>query len=135
MKSVKLYTDGGIRSGIIAFGYIAYSSSGDEEVVFGGSDICGIGTSNDAEYMGLIKGLEAALYKKVKRIHVFMDSKLVVQQVNGDWRAKQKSMADKRDRALKLLEKFNQWSLTWVPREYNKVADSLARKAFKDHGK
>jgi len=46
-------------------------------------------TNNEAEYTGLIAGLEKALELEHKSVVVFGDSDLVVKQVNGLYRVKQ----------------------------------------------
>ena len=46
----------------------------------------GLNTNNDAEYMGLIVGLKYASHLGVTAIDIYSDSKLVVEQVNGNWR-------------------------------------------------
>jgi ribonuclease HI len=43
---------------------------------------------HEAEYTALIRGLELARGHGVDRLRVFLDSALVVNTVNGDWKTK-----------------------------------------------
>jgi ribonuclease HI len=49
----------------------------------------GIKTNNEAEYEALIEGLKAVSEWKPDRLEIFLDSKLVVEQVNGRWKVKE----------------------------------------------
>ena len=41
-------------------------------------------SNNEAEYEALLHGLRLAISLEIKRLHVFGDSKLVIQQVNKE---------------------------------------------------
>jgi len=86
----------------------------------------GMGTNNEAEYLALIELLNSAIEYGVKKIRIYGDSNLVVSQVNGNWKANKKMILFK-NRVEQLLKNFNEWSITYIPREQNKVADSLTR--------
>lgn len=51
------------------------------------AEYIGVATNNVAEYKGLVAGLKAAreLFPDAK-VHVRMDSKLVVEQMSGRWK-------------------------------------------------
>ena len=84
------------------------------------------GTNNRAEYLALIELLEIAIRKGIKRMEIYGDSNLAVQQVNDKWKAN-KDMTPFRDRVKLLLGYFDYWSLAHVPRKLNSEADSLTR--------
>lgn len=86
----------------------------------------GHGTNNRAEYLALIELLESSITKGIKRINIYGDSKLAVMQVNRKWKAN-KDMGPLRDQVCQLLEGFDHWSLSHVPRALNSEADSLTR--------
>ena len=86
----------------------------------------GEGTNNRAEYLALITLLETAISKGIKRMNIYGDSNLAVMQVNGKWKAN-KDMGPLRDQVLDLLEFFDHWSLSHVPRALNSEADALTR--------
>lgn len=86
-------------------------------------------TGNEAEYMGLIEGLRDAHRHFIRRIEVRGDSLLVVNQINGLWKARSPKMLRLRNEARLLLHLFEEWSITHIPREENENADHLARQA------
>ena len=63
----------------------------------------GPGTNNVAEYTALIIGLEEAWRHEVEDLEVRMDSKLVVEQMNGKWRVRDAKLRPLADRARDLL--------------------------------
>ena len=73
-------------------------------------------TNNEAEYMALLAGLEAVLGRLEAQdqdpgevlLEVRGDSQLVVQQLNGNWKAKNPRMRALRDQARKLMERFGE---------------------------
>ena len=101
-------------------GYVVDSS----RLIFKYSKDLGYGTNNEAEYLSLIYLLEKLIENQVSSITIYGDSKLVVNQVNGKWKANKK-MSPYRDKALYLIKKLDRWKLLHIPREQNKVADSL----------
>ena len=90
----------------------------------------GIASNNVAEYSGLIAGL-----KKVHeldpqaKIHVKMDSKLVVEQMSGRWQIKHPDMRALASEA-RSTHPIDLVTYQWIPREENSHADRLANKAL-----
>ena len=81
-------------------------------------------------YTGLIVGIKYARDLGVQEIEIYSDSKLVVEQVNGNWRCDSKTMRDYQQEARTFLDKhFLAWKLTWVPRLENVVADAACAHA------
>lgn len=79
-------------------------------------------TNNQAEYRALIAGLEflhRLLGGRVGQLHLEVrgDSRLVVEQVEGRWKATNPELRALRDRARELLAPFASWSLGHIPRE------------------
>ena len=85
------------------------------------------GTHNFAEYQALMLGLRLAREHGARRVVVRGDSKLVVNQVNGEWKTKHPTLQPLRAEAHGLLAEFDDWRVEWVPREQNKRADALGR--------
>lgn len=98
------------------------------------SETIGPATHNEAEYRALIKGLEVALDHGVQRIRVYMDSALVVDQVNGCAAVRQAHLGKWHAAASSLRTEFKSIRVSWVPREWNAEADKLASDAFSDPG-
>lgn len=95
------------------------------------SEYIGTATNNIAEYSALIRGLEKAISLGIKRINVFLDSELVVRQIKGIYKVKNKNLIPLWQQAKGLLKNFESCNVAHVPREMNAEADSLARKAVK----
>jgi probable phosphoglycerate mutase len=95
----------------------------------------GIKTNNEAEYEALIEGLKAVSEWKPDRLEIFLDSKLVVEQVNGRWKVKEPHLQPLQTRAKELLAGFPEVEIKHVERERNKGADALANRAMDEHAK
>lgn len=89
----------------------------------------GRGTNNKAEYLALIAGLRLALDKGVNVLEVFLDSQLVVRQVNGDWRVKDADLQGLHREARELIGRFDSVHLEHIPRDQNARADFLSKQA------
>ncbi|XP_074342468.1 uncharacterized protein LOC141680034 [Apium graveolens] len=84
-------------------------------------------TNNEAEYEALIAGLGLAKAVRAKNLKVCGDSRLVVAQVNGEFEAKDDTMA-KYLRVVKgILTQFDEWYAEHVPREENTTTDALSQ--------
>jgi ribonuclease HI len=97
----------------------------DSKVVYKYSKPMGVGTNNEAEYHSLIKLVNEIRRRGIKKVKIFGDSKLVVNQVNGIWKAKDRRMQVLRDRAREALTYIDEWSLIQIPRKQNSRADKL----------
>lgn len=93
----------------------------------------GIGraTHNEAEYKGLIEGLALARAHGVRNIRVYMDSELVVDQMNDRSTIKKPELRELHAVAKGLAMEFESFRLSWVPRELNPEADQLVREALR----
>jgi ribonuclease H / adenosylcobalamin/alpha-ribazole phosphatase len=94
------------------------------------SESIGVETNNVAEYRGLIAGLTAAHELGAQRVAVRMDSKLVVEQMKGNWQVKNEGLRPLAREAVALRGKFAEVTFQWIPRELNKRADRLANDAM-----
>ena len=83
-----------------------------------------------AEYRALIEGLELARRYKIQRIRVFLDSELVVDQVNGRAKVGKEQIRPLHAEACALLKEFPNHRVSWIPRKWNAEADALANKAL-----
>lgn len=130
LERVIIEADGGSRGnpGPSAFGAVLKNAD-DGSVVAEISEAIGHATNNVAEYRGLIAGLElAGLLAPGAQIEVRMDSKLIVEQLAGNWKVKHPSMKVLFQRAAALAPPGTVF--TWVPREQNAHADRLANEAL-----
>lgn len=86
----------------------------------------GEGTNNEAEYRALIEGLRHALRLGMWNIHVRTDANLMVQQLRGVWKVRDKGLQMLHREAGVLLSLFNNYSITHIFREFNGEADALS---------
>jgi probable phosphoglycerate mutase len=129
-RSVIVEADGGSRGnpGNAAYGAVLRDALTGEVIAERGERI-GVATNNVAEYRGLIAGLE--LYHQHADgadLECRLDSKLVVEQMSGNWKIKHPDMKPLAVQANRLAP-FGT-TFTWVPREQNKHADRLANEAL-----
>ena len=82
-------------------------------------------TNNQAEYTGLLYGLQNALKLGITRLIIEGDSQLVVLQVSQKWNVHNETLKDYHRQIKELLEKFMYVGIRHVLRAYNKVADAL----------
>ncbi|MFZ5849396.1 MAG: bifunctional RNase H/acid phosphatase [Actinomycetota bacterium] len=128
--SVVIEADGGSRGnpGEAAYGSVLKDAR-TGAVIAERAEHIGIATNNVAEYRGLIAGLE--LYNEHApgaELEVRMDSKLVIEQMSGNWKIKHPDMKPLAMAANRLAPFGTVW--TWIPRERNKDADALLNRAL-----
>jgi len=123
--------DGGSRGNPGPAGYGAVVWDADRSAVLAeAKSAIGTATNNVAEYRGLIAGLEAAAGLGADEVDVFMDSKLIVEQMAGRWRVKHPDLAPLHRHAAQLARGFARVGYSWIPREQNSDADRLANQAM-----
>jgi ribonuclease HI len=98
------------------------------------AEYAGTVTNNVAEYTALIKGLDKAKSLGIKRIKIYLDSELLVRQMNGIYKVKNKNLIPLWSRAKRIAEYFESCTITHVRRELNAEADALARQGVKKRG-
>ena len=118
--------DGGSRGnpGPAAYGCLVKDAQ-TNELLFKEGKTLGITTNNVAEYSGLVAALVAAHeIDPNAQIEVRMDSKLVVEQMSGNWKIKHENMKGLVEKARNAFAQ-SQVKYVWVPREDNLEADTL----------
>lgn len=127
-----VYSDGASRGnpGPASAGAVVIDPRGDVRAEI--SEPLGIQTNNYAEYLGLIRGLEAALELGARRVEVRMDSELLVKQALGQYRVKHPGLIPLSRAMNDLRSKFDGVTFKHVRREFNKHADALANRALDD---
>lgn len=123
VNPVKIYFDGGSRGnpGPAAGAAYAEWQDGHHRCCFLKS-----ATNNEAEYQGLLMGIAMAKELGLIHVHFFGDSKLVVMQVSGEWKATHPRMNELRLEVLEALRGIPRWQISWIPRDANAEADRLA---------
>ncbi len=129
-KKIIIYTDGGARGnpGPAGIGAVLYNE--DQEVLAKISQYLGVATNNQAEYQALILALKKALELGAEEVNCYLDSELVVCQLNREYKVKNKDLAPLFLSIYNLSLSFKKITFTHIPRERNKLADQLANEAM-----
>ena len=129
-KQGYIFTDGGSRGnpGVSGAGAVIYNA--DKQIIGQYGWYTGHNTNNFAEYTGMIEGLRQAENIGITDLTVFLDSKLAIEQMNGNWKVKHPNIKPLFEKAKAIAERFQQIKFVHVPREKNKVADQLANRAM-----
>lgn len=126
----ELYTDGGARGnpGLAGVGVYVKSPTGESLIERG--ELIGIATNNVAEYTALLLGLRMAFERGITHLHCFLDSELVVQQVNGVYRVKEPNLQLLSLKVQEYKKLFEHIEFTAIVREKNRKADELVNSAL-----
>jgi len=90
----------------------------------------GIATNNEAEYQALIDGLNYCIENSINEVDVFLDSKLVIEQVNKNYKVKAHNLKEFNSEVENMIKDFKYIKFNHVYREDNKRADQLANLAL-----
>lgn len=125
-----IYTDGGARGnpGPAATGVVIKDETGKTLEAFG--EYLGEQTNNYAEYMALISGLKKAKEIHADEVECLVDSKLVCEQLKGNWKVKEPTLQKLFVQAYNLASEFKKVAYTHVRRENNKEADTEVNKVL-----
>ena len=132
-KDVVIYADGGSRGnpGPSASGFVIKDS--EEATLFKGGEYVGITTNNQAEYQAVKLALEKALELGAKTAKVRLDSLLVVNQLNGIYKIRNRDLWSIHVFIKELMTKFKSISISHIRREFNKEADAMVNKVLDEH--
>ncbi|MEM1942494.1 MAG: ribonuclease HI family protein [Candidatus Caldarchaeum sp.] len=87
-------------------------------------------TNNQAEYHALIKALEIALTRGVRRLEVFTDSQLLAKQVNEEYKVRSPVLKPLHAKVVDLTSRLEMFEIKYVGRRENAEADRLANEAI-----
>ena len=129
---IRTYSDGGARGnpGPGAIGVLIFGS--EDELILEHKDFIGNATNNIAEYCALIAALSIAKELGAREVESFLDSELVVRQMQGIYKVKEEHLR-KLFQEVKLLEReFKKVSYQHVPRTHSRLqeADRLVNQAL-----
>jgi len=129
MKVLRLRTDGAARGnpGPAGAGVLIEDSQGMR--LQARHRWLGEMTNNQAEYHALIEGLKTVKEWKPDRLEIYLDSKLVVEQIQGRYKTKEPELQRLLTEAMRLLDGMP-FEIRHVAREENRGADHLANMAI-----
>jgi len=125
-----LFTDGACRGnpGQGGAGAVLVDEKGN--IFATAKNSLGLCTNNIAEYRALILGLEEALKRRCRSLHIFLDSELLVNQINGTYKVKNENLKVLMHDVKKLLSDFDSYTVEHIARSKNHIADRLANEAI-----
>lgn len=127
---IRIFTDGACQPNPGSMGVgVVIEWQGKKPTII--SEYIGEGTNNVAEYTALLTALEEIKKEDIRVVKIHSDSNLMVQQVNGNWKAKDRALKVHCDLAQRriswLTQKGFQIELVYIPRELN-LADEPAKR-------
>ena len=130
----RLSTDGGSRGnpGPAAAAYVLETEDGT--VLDAHGQTIGVATNNVAEYRALVDGLRKAVELQIDDLEVVSDSELLVKQMRGEYRVKNKALIELSLEAARLARQIPSVRYTAVRREHNELADRLVNEALDSAG-
>lgn len=130
-----IYTDGGSRGnpGPSASAYVIYSRDG--KIIESGGQYIGIATNNRAEYTAVLLALKAVANfgDSRSKLQFNIDSLLVVNQMNGIYKIKNRDLWPLNQEIRQLIKDFQEVRFVHVPREQNVVADAKVNEILDAH--
>lgn len=129
-EKVKVFADGGSRGnpGPSASGYVILDR--EDNVLVDEGVYLGVTTNNQAEYTAIKLALEDCQKRGVRDIEVYMDSLLVINQVKGIYKVKNRDLWPLHDAVKQMSKTFAHINFSHVPREFNKLADAAVNRAL-----
>ena len=86
-------------------------------------------TNNATQYEACIVGLETALAIGIKKLRIYGDSSLIINQISKKWKVRSESLAPYQAYLETLTDQLEKVDYTYLPREENQFANALARLA------
>ena len=119
-----IYCDGGARGnpGLAAIGVVVER---ERKVVHTIKQRIGETTNNQAEYRAVYTGLDYCLSAGAKQVEVYGDSELIINQLRGEYKIKNKELAPWFIKIQSLANQIGRVSFNYIPREKNSRADAL----------
>lgn len=130
MEKIIIHSDGGARGNPGPAGIGAVLNDEQGEVLAEISRYIGETTNNQAEYQALIAGMEKAKDLLAEELVCYLDSELVVKQLNREYKVKNAELATQFLKVHNLSLSFKKIKYVHVRREQNKEADLLANEAM-----
>ena len=128
-QKLEIYTDGGARGnpGPAGIGVVIWHGN---QLVGTYSKYIGHATNNQAEYQAVIYALEQAKRLKAEELDFYLDSELVVNQLNRKFKIKDKDLGTLFVKVWNLLVSFKSVNFNQVARAKNKEADKMVNQAI-----
>lgn len=128
-----IFTDGASRGnpGPAAYGFVIEDES--KKLLYKEGSFIGETTNNVAEYTGVLSALNYVKKKyqdKNPKVELFADSKLICEQLSGNYKVKAKHLKPMIEKIKILALELGGVIYTHIPREKNFAADEIANRAL-----
>ena len=128
---IKVYTDWGSRWNPWNAGIGVYITDFQGSVIEKRYKNLWVKTNNEAEYLGAYFGMKRAIEIWWKEIELLMDSKLVIEQLSGNWKIKKEELRQIHSDITSLIQEADiHIKYTWIARDFNQEADRLSNIAM-----
>lgn len=129
-RVMEIFTDGASRGnpGPASIG-VVFGLKGGEKLAEH-SETIGKATNNVAEYRAVVAALEHCRRWGVKRVHLKMDSELIVRQLHGAYRVKSPDLRPLYQQVVFLIKSLDEFRVSHLKRAQNAHADALANRAL-----
>ncbi len=119
---------------LMCYGWLIFHNQHQVAQGYGSYTHRNVSSSNGAEYLALIEGLEALsdLRLQNENILIMGDAKSVIDQMQGTAEATSPRIQLLYLRAMQTSQNFSRLVWRWVPRQQNREADQLSRKALRN---
>ena len=134
MREWHVYIDGACSGnpGNSGAGIVAYDEEGNE--MWRDSIHLGEMTNNMAEYEALVRALRKIAESSIREVCIYTDSLLVANQMAGRYKVLNDTLRQYVTEAKDLAKGFAGLKIKHIPREKNRLADSLAKKGASKKG-
>lgn len=131
VRVAKAYTDGASKGnpGQAGIGVVIFTMDGRK--IAQQAKAIGIATNNIAEYSALIEAMTMARDLGIQVLNVISDSELMVRQVSGIYKIKNAEILKKAKEVMELKRGFEKFTISYVGREHNTIADALSTSLLK----
>lgn len=135
MTTLNIYTDGASRGNPGMAGAGIFAQLDDKSTLLEQSIFLGNKTNNEAEYLAFLASVwwlvKFKPEQKIDQVVWHLDSKLVVEQVNKNWKIKKTHLINLAQQSWQALNKIHYpVTIKHIPREQNVKADALANIAM-----
>jgi ribonuclease HI len=131
-RTYLLQFDGGARGnphGPSGCGMVIYDDK-NNEIWSGGKYLGEHTTNNQAEYTGIVLGLQTANALGIRKLRCQGDSELIIKQLKGQYKVKNEGLKPFHHAAIEAIRRFDVFESDHIFRKDNAVADSLANQAM-----
>ena len=132
VTTYKIFTDGASRGnpGPSASAFLIINN--ENKILFQDAFYVGITTNNNAEYIALLKAIEKLIEMDTLQANLlfFSDSKLMVNQINGQYKINKDHIKEYVSKINEYKSKFLSSKFEYIPREQNRQADKLCNQVL-----